>query len=112
MSTSSELESKIVQGLEKTASKIKKENQRLQKENNRLQKELGIFKEEGFVEELSLPLIKIGAGYKSRPECEVHGAMLRYKNDIWRCEACKTAVDLSENLKWIREEFDGVVVIK
>ncbi len=106
------LESKVVQGLKKTMSKIKRENQRLQKENNRLQKELGIFREEGFVEEPSLPLIKVGVGYKSRPECEVHGAMLRYKNDIWRCEACKTAVDLSESLNWIREEFDGVVVIK
>ncbi len=106
------MESEIIQGLKKTASKIKKENQRLQKENHRLQKELGIFQEEGFVEDASLPLIKVGAGFRARPVCEKHGGMLRYKNDIWRCEACKTAVDLSESLSWIREEFDGVVVIK
>lgn len=112
MSAPSALESKIVQGLKKTASKIKKENQRLQKENNRLQKELGIFQREGFVEDPSLPLIKVGAGFRGRPVCEKHGAMLRYEHDIWRCEACKTAVDLSESLNWIREEFDGIVVIK
>ncbi len=101
-----------IEGLKKTVTNLKKKNAELQKKNHRLERDLGIFKEEGFIEPPSLPLIIIGAGYRARPICEVHGEMLRYEHDIWRCEACKTSVDLSQSLKWIREEFDGVVVIK
>ena len=103
---------KRLQGQEKIIRNLGKEKAELQKENHRLKQDLGILEEEGFLEEPSLPLIRVGAGFRGRPVCEVHGVMLRYKHAIWRCEECKTSVDLSESLKWIREEFDGVVVIK
>jgi len=103
---------KQIEGQKNTIKRLREEKSRLQKENHQLKRELGILEEEGFIEKPSLPLIKIGAGLHGRPICEKHGAMLRYKHGIWRCEACKTAVDLSESLKWIREEFNGIVTIR
>lgn len=104
---------KRLEGYMKTIIKLKEQNAELRKRKAKLEQRLGIkIDVEGFVEKPSLPLIMVGAGYKARPICEEHGEMLRYKHDIWRCEACKTSVDLSQSLRWIREEFDGVVVIK
>ncbi|MBA7490015.1 hypothetical protein ES702_00549 [subsurface metagenome] len=103
---------KQIEGQKNTIKRLREEKAKLQKENHRLKRELGILEEDGFIEQPSLPPIKIGAGLHARPVCEKHGAMLRYQHAIWRCEACKTSVDLSESLKWIREEFDGIVVIK
>lgn len=101
-----------IEGQKKTIAKLKKTISGLQKKIDSLERDLGIREETGYVDLPSLPLIIIGAGYRARPVCEKHGAMVRYKNDIWRCEGCKTAVDLSQSLRWIREEYDGVVVIK
>jgi len=98
-------------GYLKTIEKMKAQISELRKENSKLQRNLGILEIEGFIEGPSLPLIKVGAGYKARPVCEKHGAMIRYDNDIWRCEECKTSVDLRDSLKWIQEEFDGVIYI-
>ncbi len=101
-----------IEGQKNTIQRLNKEKATLQKENHRLRQDLGILEEKGFIEQPSLPLIKVGAGLRGRPVCEVHGAMLRYEHAIWRCETCKTAVDLSESLHWIREEFDGIIIIK
>lgn len=106
------METQSKEGYLKTIQRMKGHISRLHKENGKLKRDLGILEESGFLEAPSLPLIKIGSGYKGMPTCEKHGEMLRYKNDIWRCEGCKTAVDLSESLRWIREEFDGIVTIK
>ena len=103
---------KRLDGQDKIIRSLGKEKAELLKENHRLRRELGILEEKGFLERPSFPPIRVGAGFRGRPVCEKHGAMLRYKHTIWRCEECKTSVDLSESLKWIREEFDGIVVIK
>ena len=108
----SDIQARQIERQKQTITNLKEEKAKLQKRVHELERDLGIFEEEGFIEPPSLPLIIVGAGYKARPICEVHGEMLRYEHDIWRCEACKTSVDLSQSLKWIREEFDGVVVIK
>jgi len=98
-------------GYLKTIKKMKTQISELRRENTKLQRNLGILETEGFIESPFLPLIKVGAGYKARPVCEKHGAMIRYNNDIWRCEECKTSVDLRDSLKWIQKEFDGVIHI-
>jgi len=104
-----------LEGQKKTLEKIKLERQKIMKEHYELEKKLAEIEGEhfirGYIEKPSLPLIKIGAGLNGRPICEKHGAMIRYENDIWRCEICKTAVDLQDLLKFIREEFDGVVYV-
>lgn len=113
--TTKEVEEQLkrqIEGQKKIIRRLREEKSNLQKENHRLKKDLGILEEKGFIEKPSLPPIKVGAGYRGRPICEKHGEMLRYEHAIWRCEACKTAVNLSESLKWIREEFDGIITIK
>ena len=40
------------------------------------------------------------SGGKKYPHCVVHGALLRYEHDIWRCAVCGFAV------KWMREIDD------
>ncbi|MHA1285854.1 MAG: hypothetical protein ACTSPB_00495 [Candidatus Thorarchaeota archaeon] len=37
------------------------------------------------------------SGHKEYPSCVVHGALLRYEHDIWRCAVCGFAV------RWVRE---------
>jgi len=37
------------------------------------------------------------SGGKKYPHCVVHGALLRYEHDIWRCAVCGFAV------KWVRK---------
>ena len=98
------------EGYKKTIAKIAGERNELKRENTRLRRDLGILEEEGYIEEASLPPIII----RERPVCSKHGAMLRYGNDIWRCESCpgKPSVDLGELIKFVREEYDGIVVIK
>ena len=86
------MDNRKIEGLQNTIQKLVREKAELQKENDQLKKELGIIEEIGFVEELSLPLIKFGSNGK--PYCEKHGAMLAYKHNIYRCEACKTGVQI------------------
>jgi hypothetical protein len=84
----------IIEGMKNTITKKNELISRLTKERDQLRKELGLLEETGYVEEPSLPPIIIGAGYGASPVCSKHGAMIRYKHDIWRCEACKTSVAL------------------
>jgi hypothetical protein len=83
---------KLVKGLRKTIDKVSKDKARLQKEVSKLKKELGILEDEGFVEQPSLPPIIYN--YVDPPYCEEHGALLRFEHNIWRCEACKTSIQL------------------
>ena len=105
-----EMSEKQIAGFKKTIVKIAGERDALKRENTGLRRDLGILEEEGFIEDASLPPIII----RERPVCSKHGAMLRYGNNIWRCESCpgKPSVDLDELIKFIREEFDGIVVLK
>lgn len=102
----------VIEGMRNTVKNKNKLISKLTKERDQLKKDLGILEETGYIEEPSLPPIIIGAGLNAAPVCSKHGAMLRYKHDIWRCEACKTSVDLSKLLYYIQHEFDGVVHIK
>jgi len=86
------METQVRDGYLKTIERMKEHISRLHKENGKLKKELGILEEEGFIEEPSLPLIKFGP--TGKPYCEKHGAMLAYDHKIYRCEACKTAVQV------------------
>jgi len=54
-----------------------------------------------------LPPILIGGGLNASPVCSEHGAMLRYENNIWRCESCKgkPSVDLTRILRFIHHEL-------
>ena len=114
-----ERERKKSEGLQKTIEKQARKNSDLMKENTRLRKDLGILDETGFIEDPSLPLIKFGS--TGRPFCETHGAMLAYEHNIYRCEACKSAVQVrargdTGNIIWaeiwgkkpLTDRFDAV----
>ena len=88
----SSVKEKKIQGLQNTINTIAKQRDDLRKEVTRLKKELHIFNEEGFVEEPSLPLLIYD--FTSSPVCEKHGATIAYEFGIYRCEACKTALQL------------------
>ena len=90
-------ESLIIEGLKRTIKKIKGEKSDLEKEVHKLKRDLGILEEEGFLEKPSLPLIKFDVN--SIPYCEKHGALNVYKHRIYRCEACKTAIQLRSSNK-------------
>ena len=90
-------ESLIIEGLKRTIKKIKTQKSDLEKEVNNLKKDLGILEEEGFLEKPSLPLIKFDVN--GIPYCEKHGALNVHKHRIYRCEACKTAVQLRSSNK-------------
>jgi len=93
-----------VEGLRKTIMRLVEQKTALQIRIGELEKMLGLVDETGFVEKPSLPLIKFGINSSGAitPYCEKHGAMLAYKHEIYRCEACKTGISMKD----IREAFE------
>jgi len=96
-----------IESLKKQVEKHRGHASKLQSKIMKLEKDLGILEVEGFIEEPSLPPILIGGGLNGAPVCSEHGAMLRYDNNIWRCESCKgkPSVDLTSLLKFIQREL-------
>ena len=98
------VDQRIVAGQKATIKKLRRQIAELQSRATK--------RKDGFTERPSLPPIVLGAGLNATPVCAEHGAMQAYKHHIWRCEECKSSVDLSQLLAWVRIKFDGVLVIQ